>query len=64
MPWCKKIQVYAIPEEALGSAICLNDKRELDDRDPNGYAGIAWSIGGGRRTGLGLNARFSERFVT
>lgn len=27
-------------------AIALNDKYELDGRDPNGYAGIAWSIGG------------------
>ena len=24
----------------------LNDKYELDGRDPNGYAGIAWSIVG------------------
>ncbi len=24
----------------------LNDKYELDGRDPNGYAGCAWSIGG------------------
>ena len=29
-----------------GSRIDLNDKYELDGRDPNGYAGIAWSIGG------------------
>ena len=27
-------------------AIELNDKYQLDGRDPNGYAGIAWSIGG------------------
>ena len=27
-------------------AIRLNDRYELDGRDPNGYAGIAWSIGG------------------
>ena len=27
-------------------AIYLNDRYELDGRDPNGYAGIAWSIGG------------------
>ena len=27
-------------------AIYLNDKYELDGRDPNGYTGIAWSIGG------------------
>jgi deoxyribodipyrimidine photo-lyase len=34
------------PEEAQRIAIYLNDKYELDGRDPNGYAGIAWSIGG------------------
>jgi len=27
-------------------AVELNDKYELDGRDPNGYAGIAWSIVG------------------
>jgi len=27
-------------------AIYLNDKYSLDGRDPNGYTGIAWSIGG------------------
>ncbi|MBZ5553625.1 MAG: hypothetical protein LAO21_12955 [Acidobacteriia bacterium] len=24
----------------------MNDRSELDDRDPNGYTGIAWAIGG------------------
>jgi deoxyribodipyrimidine photo-lyase len=46
MYWCKKILEWTkFPEEALSSAIYLNDKYELDGRDPNGYAGIAWSIG-------------------
>jgi deoxyribodipyrimidine photolyase len=27
-------------------AIYLNDRYEVDGRDPNGYAGAAWSIGG------------------
>jgi deoxyribodipyrimidine photo-lyase len=40
MEWTKS------PEEALKVAIILNDKYELDGRDPNGYTGIAWSIGG------------------
>ncbi|MDD3520756.1 MAG: deoxyribodipyrimidine photolyase, partial [Actinomycetota bacterium] len=31
---------------AQKNAIYLNDKYSLDGRDPNGYAGIAWSIGG------------------
>jgi len=34
------------PAEALHAAIYLNDRYEMDGRDPNGYAGIAWSIGG------------------
>ena len=47
MYWCKKILEWTTsPEEALSSAIYLNDKYELDGRDPNGYSGIAWSIGG------------------
>ncbi len=47
MYWAKKILEWSkTPEEALKTAIYLNDKYELDARDPNGYAGIAWSIGG------------------
>ena len=34
------------PEIAQQIAIDLNDKYQLDGRDPNGYTGIAWSIGG------------------
>jgi deoxyribodipyrimidine photo-lyase len=47
MYWCKKILEWSrTPEEALRTAIGLNDTYELDGRDPNGYTGIAWSIGG------------------
>lgn len=47
MYWAKKILEWsASPEKALEIAIYLNDRYELDGRDPNGYAGIAWSIGG------------------
>jgi deoxyribodipyrimidine photo-lyase len=47
MYWAKKILEWtASPEEALETAIALNDRYELDGRDPNGYTGIAWSIGG------------------
>ena len=47
MYWAKKILEWSeTPEEALRIAIHLNDKYELDGRDPNGYAGCAWSIGG------------------
>ncbi len=47
MYWAKKILEWTpTPEIALEYAIYLNDKYSLDGRDPNGYAGIAWSIGG------------------
>ena len=45
MYWAKKILEWSsTPEEALATAIYLNDRYALDGRDPNGYAGIAWSI--------------------
>jgi deoxyribodipyrimidine photo-lyase len=47
MYWAKKILEWTeSPESALETAIYLNDKYELDGRDSNGYAGIAWSVGG------------------
>lgn len=47
MYWAKKILEWTkSPEDAFNNAIYLNDKYELDGRDPNGYAGIAWSVGG------------------
>ena len=47
MYWAKKIMEWTeSPEAALKTAIYLNDKYELDGRDPNGYAGITWAIGG------------------
>lgn len=47
MYWAKKILEWsASPEQALKTAVCLNDRYELDGRDPNGYTGIAWSLGG------------------
>ena len=46
MYWGKKILEWThSPEEALQYSIYLNDKYQLDGRDPNGYTGIAWSIG-------------------
>ncbi len=32
--------------QALALAVEFNDRYSLDGRDPNGYAGIAWSLGG------------------
>ena len=47
MYWAKKILEWtASPEEALRISLYLNDKYELDGRDPNGYVGCMWSIGG------------------
>jgi len=47
MYWAKKILEWSSsPEEAIKTAIYLNDKYEMDGRDPNGYTGILWSIGG------------------
>jgi len=47
MYWAKKILEWSVsPAEAHRIAVRLNDKYLLDGRDPNGYAGIAWSIVG------------------
>ena len=47
MYWAKKILEWSpSPAQAYDIAVWLNDKYELDGRDPNGYAGIAWSIVG------------------
>ena len=47
MYWAKKILEWSPnPEIAQQTAIELNDKYQIDGRDPNGYTGIAWSIGG------------------
>jgi deoxyribodipyrimidine photo-lyase len=47
MYWAKKIVEWTrSAQEAMQIAIELNDTFELDGRDPNGYTGIAWSVGG------------------
>jgi len=47
MYWAKKILEWSpSAARAFQIAVRLNDKYELDGRDPNGYAGIAWSIVG------------------
>jgi deoxyribodipyrimidine photo-lyase len=46
MYWGKKVIEWAkSPEDAYEILIYLNDKYELDGRDPNGYTGIAWCFG-------------------
>lgn len=47
MYWAKKILEWTeSPQAAYEIAVRLNDRYELDGRDPNGYAGIAWAIVG------------------
>ncbi|TIH19177.1 deoxyribodipyrimidine photo-lyase [Marinifilum sp. JC120] len=47
MFWAKKILEWsASPEDALKITIALNDRYELDGRDPNGYVGALWSVAG------------------
>ncbi|GLT90989.1 hypothetical protein SLE2022_089000 [Rubroshorea leprosula] len=47
MYWAKKILEWTKgPDEALAISIYLNDKYEIDGRDPNGYVGCMWSICG------------------
>jgi deoxyribodipyrimidine photo-lyase len=46
MYWGKKIIEWSqTPEEAFQKALYLNNKYELDGRDPNGFAGVAWCFG-------------------
>ncbi len=47
MYWAKKILEWSdSPQTAMKVAVKLNDMYELDGRDPGGYVGCAWSIGG------------------
>ena len=47
MYWAKKILEWTIdPDSAISIAVDFNDRYALDGHDPNGYTGIAWSIGG------------------
>ncbi len=46
MYWGKKILEWGqSPEEAYETALRLNNIWQLDGRDPNGYAGVAWCFG-------------------
>lgn len=47
MYWAKKMLEWSqSPAAAYQTAVYLNDKYFLDGRDPNGYAGIAWTMVG------------------
>jgi len=46
MYWGKKILEWSrTPQEAWTTALYLNNRYEIDGRDPNGYAGVAWCFG-------------------
>jgi deoxyribodipyrimidine photo-lyase len=46
MYWGKKILEWSTtPQDAYSAALHLNNKYEIDGRDPNGYAGVAWCFG-------------------
>ncbi len=46
MYWGKKILEWSrTPQEAFRTALRLNNRYELDGRDPNSYAGVAWCFG-------------------
>lgn len=46
MYWGKKILEWSrSPQEAFRIALYLNNRYELDGRDPNGHAGVAWCFG-------------------
>ena len=46
MYWGKKILEWTkTPQTAFKTALYLNDKYELDGRDPNGFTGVAWCFG-------------------
>ncbi len=46
MYWGKKILEWSkTPEEAFEIVLYLNNKYELDGRDPNGFTGVAWCFG-------------------
>lgn len=46
MYWGKKILEWSpSPQEAFQTAVYLNNRYEIDGRDPNGYAGVAWCFG-------------------
>ena len=61
MYWAKKILEWMeTPEDSLSTAIYLNDRYSLDGRDPNGYVGCMWSIGGIHDQGWGERAVFGK----
>jgi deoxyribodipyrimidine photo-lyase len=47
MYWAKKVLEWTeSPEQAIEFLVYLNDHYSIDGGDPNGYAGIMWSVAG------------------
>jgi deoxyribodipyrimidine photo-lyase len=47
MYWAKRVLEWSkTPRAAIELLVQLNDRYQLDGRDPNGYVGILWSVGG------------------
>jgi deoxyribodipyrimidine photo-lyase len=47
MYWAKKILEWSDDAEtAFNITLGMNDRYEMDGRDPNGYVGVSWAIGG------------------
>ncbi len=61
MYWAKKILEWTeSPEQALEFSIYLNDRYQLDGRDPSGYVGCMWSICGIHDQGWAERAIFGK----
>jgi deoxyribodipyrimidine photo-lyase len=66
MYWAKKILEWTgNAAAAMETTVYLNDKYSLDGRDPSGYTGIAWSIGGVHDRAWGERSIFGKvRFMS
>lgn len=61
MYWAKRLLEWTrSAEEAFALAVELNDAFEVDGRDPNSYAGIAWAIGGKHDRAFGERPIFGK----
>ena len=64
MYWGKKILEWSrTPEEAYRTALRLNNSYELDGRDPNGFAGVAWCFGKHDRPWRGRDVFGTVRYM-
>ncbi len=64
MYWGKKVIEWTRdPRKAFGILVELNDRYELDGRDPNGYAGISWCFGTHDRPWTGRKVFGNVRYM-